>query len=156
MVTLPLVNEEDQMSSGTRVAIHIPSALHILVVDDEPLVRETLAESLRTEGHGVVEADDGMQALAFMAKQEFDVVFLDVMMPGMNGLDLFKEIRSTRAQQPVVFCSGYSQTKGSEVPSDGLTDYIVKPFSTYDLVSALGNVLPHKNPTLDFGARVDA
>ena len=69
----------------------------ILIADDEQKIREVLREYAEFEGHEIVEAADGMQAVELVRKQEFDIIILDVMMPRLDGFSACKEIRKITA-----------------------------------------------------------
>jgi CheY-like chemotaxis protein len=82
---------------------------HILIVDDEPLLCETLSMILRFEGHAVDEAGSGKQALAMFAPGKFDLVMTDFFMPAMTGGDLAKAIKASAPGQPVVLLTAYAE-----------------------------------------------
>jgi len=83
--------------------------LHILIVDDEPLVCETLSMILRFEGHVVDEAGSGKQALAMFQPGKFDLVITDFFMPAMTGGDLAKAIKASAPGQPVILLTAYAE-----------------------------------------------
>lgn len=96
----------------------------VLVVDDEPLVCESLRMILDLEGHRMVEAASGAEALDKLGRQKFDVVFTDFLMPGMKGDQLAREIKGRHAGTPVVMLTGFPpRSEAAEVQS-----VIVKPF----------------------------
>jgi len=74
---------------------------HILVVEDKKSMRRMLAQTLQAEGYQVVEAEDGPQALECLREGLFDLVFLDLQMPGMHGLDVLSEIHRDWPRLPV-------------------------------------------------------
>ena len=101
----------------------------ILVVEDEPTLRETLAEALEADGYEVVQAADGREALARFDEQIFDLVVLDVMLPRMDGLEVCRRLRS-QSSVPIIMLTAKSEeidkVLGLELGAD---DYITKPFS---------------------------
>ena len=101
----------------------------ILVVDDEPMVREVLSQYLAADGFSVVEAGDGDAAVAAVTEHNPDLVLLDLMLPKRNGLDVLGFIRST-SQLPVILLTARGEesdrVRGLEAGAD---DYVVKPFS---------------------------
>ena len=101
----------------------------MLVVDDEPTVREVVAGYLRRDGHIVSEAADGPAALALLESDPPDLVVLDMMLPGVNGLDILRRIRQT-GDMPVIMLTARAEESdrvaGLELGAD---DYVVKPFS---------------------------
>ncbi len=113
----------------------------ILVVDDDAPLREVVRYALAREGHRVLEAADGAQALAVCADQAVDLVVLDVSMPGLDGLETCRRLRAT-ATTPIVFLSSrddeLDRVLGLELGGD---DYLTKPFSTRELASRVKAVL---------------
>lgn len=107
----------------------------ILVVDDNPEIREILHILLEGEGFAVEEAKDGFSALDQLKLQEFDLIILDIMMPGMNGYQTCRTIRKS-CNAPILFLS--ARTKESDKTlgfSSGGDDYLAKPFSYNELIS---------------------
>ncbi len=117
---------------------------HILVVDDEQKIREGLREYAEFEGHSVVEAGDGMEAVSICREQDFDLIIMDVMMPKLDGFSACKEIRKTK-DIPVLMLSArgeeYDKLFGFEV---GIDDYVVKPFSPKEVMARV-NVIVNRN-----------
>lgn len=113
----------------------------ILVVDDEPMVREVLSQYLATDGFDVVEAGDGDAAVAAVADENPDLVLLDLMLPKRNGLDVLGFIRST-SELPVILLTARGdesdRVRGLEAGAD---DYVVKPFSAREVVARVRSVL---------------
>lgn len=108
---------------------------HILVVDDNPEIREIIHILLEGEGYEVTEAKDGMTALRLLEESEYDLIILDIMMPGLNGYQTCMEIRR-KSNAPILFLS--ARTKDSDKTlgfSSGGDDYLAKPFSYNELVS---------------------
>jgi DNA-binding response OmpR family regulator len=128
-----LVHErgEDDDMTGTKV----------LVVDDEPTVREVVAGYLRRDGHEVSEAADGNVALEMLEAETPDLVVLDMMLPGVNGLDILRRVRST-SNIPVIMLTARAEESdrvaGLELGAD---DYVVKPFSPRELAARVNGVL---------------
>lgn len=105
----------------------------ILVIEDEPTLRETLAEALETEGFRVVAAGDGRAGLAFFRSEHPDLVLLDLMLPEISGIEVCRIIR-TESTVPIVMLTA----KGTEVDKVvglelGADDYVTKPFSLREL-----------------------
>lgn len=112
-----------------------PEASHILVVDDNPEIREVIYLLLGGEGYEVTEAANGEQAIEASAKYAFDLIILNIMMPGMNGYQTCVEIRKN-SNAPILFLSAKSQEDDKMLGfSSGGDDYLVKPFSYNELVS---------------------
>jgi CheY-like chemotaxis protein len=122
--------------------------VHILVVDDDPVARRALTGVLQTSFEKPVCAENGPAALALAAEKVFDVVFLDVQMPGMDGIEVFARLRSEgrNTATPVVFVSGRTDIGAVvDVNARGDCDVVVKPFLPGELlVKALTLVLRHR------------
>ncbi len=102
--------------------------MKILIVDDEPHVAEILARSLEREGHQAAIATSGEEALEALDPEGPDAVFLDVSMPGMNGLDVLAEVRRRRPSLPVVVITGHATPdEVDQVRRLGAVDVIEKP-----------------------------
>jgi DNA-binding response OmpR family regulator len=114
----------------------------LLVVDDEPSMRMGLKDNLEFESFEVEMAMNGQEALDKIARETFDLIILDVMMPKMSGLDVCKTIRKEGNQTPVIFLTAKSEeidkVLGLEIGGD---DYITKPFSLRELVARVHAVL---------------
>ena len=130
---------------------------HILVVDDDEGIRTLLGRFLREQGFILSLAQNASQALMFLNQYKFDLLILDVMMPGQSGFDLLKEIRHEN-NVPVLMLTAMGEIEnrifGLETGAD---DYISKPFDTTELVLRIKNILkriPEKekaNSVLSFG-----
>ena len=113
----------------------------VLVVDDEPTVREVVASYLRRDGHDVAEAADGTTALELLDADPPDLVVLDMMLPGVNGLDVLCRVRAV-SSIPVIMLTARAEesdrVSGLELGAD---DYVVKPFSPRELAARVNGVL---------------
>lgn len=111
---------------------------HILIVDDEENHRKSLAIGLRLEGFHVSEAQDGEHALAWLEAHEPDLAIVDLMMPGINGLDLARKMRMRRPDVRVVLTSAYHLTERQlERAGVGVIAFVPKPYSMDDLAMFL-------------------
>jgi two-component system KDP operon response regulator KdpE len=109
--------------------------MRILVVDDEPQITRVLRASLQSNGHEVAVAQDGAAALNQFLKAEPELVITDLAMPGMDGIELTREIRA-RSQVPVIVLSVCNQDASKVAALDeGADDYITKPFSIQELLA---------------------
>jgi len=114
----------------------------LLVVDDDLHMRMMLEAVLESEGYSVVLAESGPEALAIMKEEQPSLVLLDYMMPGMNGLDVLREIKKNHAQTDVIIVTGHGNEKLSiEMLNSGASDYIQKPFTMDQLLSSIKRVL---------------
>ncbi|MGH3040686.1 MAG: response regulator transcription factor [Gaiellaceae bacterium] len=113
----------------------------VLVVDDEPIVREVVVRYLAREGYGTLEADDGDRARELVERQPPDIVVLDVMLPGTDGLELCCWIRS-RSELPVILLTARGEEADRIVGLElGADDYVTKPFSPRELAARVRTVL---------------
>ncbi len=125
----------------------------MLVVDEAPTVREVVAGYLRRDGHEVTEAADGTTAIDLVQRERYDLVVLDMMLPGVNGLDILRRIRQL-GDMPVIMLTARAEESdrvaGLELGAD---DYVVKPFSPRELAARVNGVLrraaPKSPPTAD-------
>ncbi len=117
----------------------------VLVVDDEPTVREVVVSYLRRDGHDVAEAADGNTALELLESDPPDLLVLDMMLPGVNGLDILRRVRAS-GSMPVIMLTARAdesdRVAGLELGAD---DYIVKPFSPRELAARVAGVLRRTN-----------
>ena len=114
---------------------------HILVVDDEPMVREVLARYLEKEGFAVQTAEDGEQALAAFEASPPDLVLLDLMLPRIDGLEVFRRMRE-RARSAVIMLTAKGEETDRVVGLElGADDYVTKPFSPREVVARVRAVL---------------
>ena len=131
------------MSSSARNedAGTIAPVATVLVVDDEPIVREVVVRYLEREGYATLEADDGDRARALLEREALDLVVLDVMLPGTDGLDLCRWIRS-RSELPVIMLTARGEEADRIVGLElGADDYVTKPFSPRELAARVRTVL---------------
>jgi DNA-binding response OmpR family regulator len=113
-------------------------SMNVLVVEDDKEMAELLVRGLREEAYEVDLARDGRTALKLSVSGSFDVILLDIMLPGMNGLDVAKELRLRREQVPVLMLTARDAlpdiVKGLDAGAD---DYMTKPFSFLELLARL-------------------
>ena len=117
----------------------------LLVVDDEPKIREVIKEYAEFNGYEVTEAEDGMSAVGLCKLNEYDLVILDIMMPKLDGFSACKEIKKIQ-DVPIIMLSArgeeYDKLFGFEL---GIDDYIVKPFSPKELMARINVILARRN-----------
>jgi DNA-binding response OmpR family regulator len=113
----------------------------VLVVDDDPTVREVVVSYLRAGGHQVREADDGETALSQVADAKPDIVVLDLMLPGIDGLEVCRRLRR-QGSLPIVMLTALGDEADRVVGLElGADDYVTKPFSPRELVLRVDSVL---------------
>src|SRR5438309_8385285 len=113
----------------------------ILVVDDEPQIRRSLQVNLEGKGYAVVTAESAEQALQATANRVPDVIVLDLLMPGMDGMELTRKIREQSTVPIIVLSAIGDERKKVEALELGADDYVTKPFSTEELVARIKSVL---------------
>ncbi len=114
----------------------------ILVVDDEPAVRRALERALRLDKYEVQLASDGEEALDQLAKRPVDAVILDVMMPGVDGLEVCRRLRASGDRTPVLMLTARDAIDDRVLGLDvGADDYLVKPFALRELQARLRALL---------------
>lgn len=112
--------------------------MKVLVVDDEPLLVKSLRRLLVREGHEVLTAGDGQQALELLAAEQVDVVLSDVRMPVMDGVTLVRQLRERRERPPpVVLLTGYADLSDAELRCAGAVAVLGKPVEVETLFAAL-------------------
>jgi two-component system, OmpR family, response regulator ResD len=131
--------------------VRMSGQTRVLVVDDEPIVREVLSRYLARGGFAVETAEDGERALEAYETWDPDLVVLDLMLPQVDGLEVFRRIRS-RAPTPVIMLTAKGQEgdrlAGLEIGAD---DFIVKPFSPREVVARVRTVLRRAGPATSPG-----
>ncbi len=116
--------------------------LKVLVVDDEPNIRDLLSASLRFAGHQVATAANGTDALSMITETKPDIVLLDVMLPDISGFGVTKKIRAMGIEVPILFLTARDDT---EDKITGLTvggdDYVTKPFSLDEIMARISAII---------------
>jgi DNA-binding response OmpR family regulator len=126
----------------------------VLIVDDEPIVREVVARYLTREGYRTLEAADGNAARGAIAHSDPDLVVLDVMLPGTDGLELCRWIRAT-SELPVIMLTARGEEADRIVGLElGADDYVTKPFSPRELAARVRSVLRRSTPALPVDERL--
>jgi len=114
---------------------------HVLVVDDDATVREVVASYLRASGHDVVDVADGEQALDAMRRTRADLVVLDLMLPGIDGLEVCRQLREDGDVPVIMLTALGAETDRVMGLALGADDYVTKPFSPRELVLRVDAVL---------------
>ena len=116
----------------------------LLVVDDEPKIREIIKEYAEFSGYEVTEAEDGMVALGLCKRNDYDLIIMDIMMPKLDGYSAVKEIKKIK-DIPVIMLSArgeeYDKLYGFDL---GIDDYVVKPFSPKELMARINAVISRR------------
>lgn len=102
----------------------------VLVVDDDPVVGQSFKRVLSGKGYVVITAEDGYDALAKLRDENYDLVFTDLRMPGMNGLEVAEQVKARQPWVPVVIVTGYGSSKSEErARAAGVSEFLHKPLS---------------------------
>lgn len=112
----------------------------LLIVDDEENIGLLFKEELEEEGYEVDVASNGLEAIEKVKNGAYDLIIMDIKMPGMNGIQALNEIKNMNKEQPVILCSAYGEFKQdfSSWASDG---YVVKSADTRELKQTIKNIL---------------
>lgn len=144
-ILLPAAADDTSLLEPQEAEPHqLPAGETVLVVDDESHVRQTVERVLTSNGHRVLLACDGEQGVARFNEHsdQIDLVLLDLTMPGLNGVEAFREIRLARPDVRVLLMSGYNeQTAVQRFTGKGLAGFIQKPFLANQLLRAIGEAI---------------
>jgi two-component system copper resistance phosphate regulon response regulator CusR len=121
--------------------------MRVLLVEDHASVAAHVAEGLRAEGYAVDVARDGAEGLWLAREHTYDVMLVDVMMPGKDGISVVRDLRHRQVLAPVIFLSARSEVEDRVQGLDaGGDDYLVKPFSMAELLARIRAVLRRQRP----------
>ena len=127
----------------------------ILVVDDDPVVGKSFNRVLTNKGYQVITAHNAHEALEQLRKQEIDMVFTDIKMPGMNGLELAENVKSRRPWTPVVIVTGYGTAADEErAMAAGVSAFLHKPLSPEMIEASAADAL-HAAPLMHEAATLE-
>ena len=122
--------------------------MKILVVEDEPSLNQIIAKRLKIEGYSVDQAENGRDALEFVALAEYDLLIVDILMPEMDGLTLVHTLREKNVTVPVLFLTALDGTEDKVKGLDaGGDDYLVKPFEFSELLARVRALLRRSGGT---------
>ena len=108
--------------------------MRILIIEDDPRIHQSLADDLRRQHHAVDVAEDGRVGLDFARTNVHDIILLDVLLPGVDGLEVCRRLREEKSKVPILMITGLDHV-GDKVGAldSGADDYIVKPFDLAEL-----------------------
>lgn len=125
----------------------------ILVIDDEEIIHTSLRKILTRKGHQVETVLAARDGLDKMAVQKYDLVITDLMMPGMNGLEMLRQMKAEGRETPVVMVTGYPTIRTAvQALRLGAVDYLAKPFTRQELLAPVTRALRRSMADLDAGA----
>ncbi|MFA6451614.1 MAG: response regulator, partial [bacterium] len=159
-----LIEVESEPGKGTNVKVYLPAAkerqpeaeaesnVHsrlgcretILIVDDEQDFTEMISDFLSAKGYNPISANSGKDAVAIFEKNPYDIklVLLDIMMPGMDGGEVFTALRRIRDDVKIIICSGFSiEGKAREIMKQGACEFVQKPCDIHSLLETISKVL---------------
>jgi DNA-binding response OmpR family regulator len=114
----------------------------ILIVDDEPGIRDSLSDVLLQEGYQVVAVENGESAVNLIDREQFDLMLLDVMMPGMSGVDVLRVVHRLAPEMKVILLTAHGTMETAvEALRLGAHDYLLKPASAYDILASISRGL---------------
>ncbi|MDH4272880.1 MAG: response regulator, partial [Candidatus Aminicenantes bacterium] len=117
----------------------------IHVIDDEPIIHEVLSQLLTAEGYEVELSSSGEEALERHSSQTHDVTLLDLLMPGLDGIEVLKNIKRVDPQAVIIIITAYASVESAIAAMKmGAYDYIQKPFKHDELILTIERALEHK------------
>jgi CheY-like chemotaxis protein len=147
-VELPIVTKDEQLKLDEPVAVEPKSTskARILVVDDEPIVQDFLTAALTEEGHEVDTVNNGEDAMEKLGNEEYDVILLDIKLPGMSGIEIYEQLQksSKSLTRKVIFITGDVMSVDTMVYiKSSQTPYITKPFEAARLLEEIDRIISH-------------
>ena len=140
-------NDKNKLIDGAK-----SMARNVLVVDDEHLIRQIISIILKSAGYKVVEAVSGNDAFSKMTGRDFALVITDLRMPGMDGIEFIKQLRSESAYRSVpviMLTSEFSDFKKSEAEIAGVSEWIVKPFIRQQLLQTVRKFMGNRDSLIN-------
>ena len=114
----------------------------ILTIEDDSAIRQAIVDSLEYFGHGVIESGDGTEGLQLAVKREYDLLLLDLALPGTPGLEILAKVRQLRPTQPIIILTAKGEESDRVIGlQKGADDYVVKPFGVKELMARVEAVL---------------
>lgn len=120
--------------------------IRILVVDDEQIMRDSLSDWLRLDGYEVEAVEDGYKALEKVKKESWDVLFVDLKMPRMDGIEVMQKVKEINKDIPVIIITAYATVDTAvKAMKEGAYEYIVKPFNPEEISIIIRNIVVHQS-----------
>src|SRR5690348_12152749 len=125
------------MPNGVRYR-RARQAMELLVIEDDPVIGKALRQGFSEAGHGCVWAKQGDKGLTLATSQKFDAIILDIMLPGLPGLELLRQLRGAGIRSPVILLTALGSVEERvEGLNAGADDYLVKPFAFAELMARI-------------------
>ena len=119
----------------------------VLVVDDDPVVRKSFDRVLSKKGYAVITAENGEEALRKLNEEKYDIVYTDIRMPGMSGLEVAEQVKARKPWTPVVIITGYgSDAAEARAKAAGVASFVHKPLSPEMIEDSARDVLAAPSP----------
>jgi DNA-binding NtrC family response regulator len=116
----------------------------ILVIDDEPLIRKMLAEFFSSQGFEIVGVEDGKAGIDLLKQRKFDLLLVDLSMPGIGGIDVLREVKDLDIRIPSIVLTGFGSIQSAvEAVRLGAYDYLTKPFNLDELMISVNRAFDH-------------
>lgn len=136
---------EDEMATAVEDVVSVKTKGRILIVDDEPVIRDSLGKWFTSEGYTARPVASGREALETIRQMDFDIALLDIRMPGMDGMELQARLHEAAPDLPVVIMTGYASVDTAEQAlKRGAYDYIAKPIDPDELSHLVDKALEHR------------
>jgi DNA-binding NtrC family response regulator len=120
----------------------------VLIVDDEEILRLAMELILDSEGYQTVSVQNGTEALAMVGRETFDLVITDMKMPGVNGMDVLRGVKSISPATKVIIITGFAAEDPSTAIRDGADDFIYKVFTRAQFLEAINRLIgPGRSPS---------
>jgi DNA-binding response OmpR family regulator len=133
------------MSNAVGIPLQLDNVVlaerQILVVEDDPAIRHAVCSTLLLAGYQVTEATNGLEAMKVLEDRRFDVIVLDMMLPGMSGMDILRELRGVISTPVIVVTARIRLEDRVEGLNLGADDYLVKPFDLQELLARVAALL---------------
>ena len=154
------ISQQAQPSQNLTAAVEPVQPKTVLIVEDNPMNQKILQRYLNEAGHVCQTASNGLEALTKFEKFKFDLIFMDIEMPVMNGLEATRKIRkkeeSTQTRVVIIGSSGNANDKQRKIALEaGMDDYLVKPYDRKDVYQIMVNCLNHKPTVLKLSSEIN-
>ena len=139
------INKTNEIINNIQVDLSLNKLLKVLVVEDNKINQIVTEKILKKNNYTCTIVDDGFQALNLLEKEDFDIIFMDINMPMMNGFETSKRIRNQGIKTPIVALTAFDKEEiTEEAISVGINDIIVKPFDSNTLFKSIENLSSKK------------